>query len=214
MITKNNDKRKKIIKVENWEEAQGIVFQKIQEGENFRDIAKIKFRINDNIRGINISQISEIYKKLRIDAYSDNNQTNNPNQPEVLKSIFKKLKKRTPIEDLLIEYGDPKLVNYAVEEFKKVAGYEQVPKRIMDGIRSELSLTKEDSTYDEILFEVSEAVYAKNERKGQKWQCDECEKFFLVGEDEMKLLHLQLRKHEWCCNECLKKYGLPKIIPN
>lgn len=214
MITKNNDKRKKIIKVENWEEAQGIVFQKIQEGENFRDIAKIKFSINDNIRGINISQISEIYKKLRIDAYSDNNQTNNPNRLEVLKSIFKKLKKKIPIEDLLIEYGDPKLVNFAVEEFKKVAGYEQVPKRIMDGIRSELSLTKEDSTYDDILFEVSEAVYAKNERKGQKWQCDECEKFFLVGEDEMKLLHLQLRKHEWCCDECLKKYGLPKIIPN
>lgn len=214
MITKNNDKRKKIIKVENWEEAEGIIFQKIQEGENFRDIAKIKFRINDNIRGINISQISEIYKKLRIDAYSDNNQTNNPNRLEVLKSIFKKLKKKIPIEDLLIEYGDPKLVNFAVEEFKKVAGYEQVPKRIMDGIRSELSLTKEDSTYDDILFEVSEAVYAKNERKGQKWQCDECEKFFLVGEDEMKLLHLQLRKHKWCCNECLKKYGLPKIIPN
>lgn len=207
MSTKNNNKRKKIIKVANWEEAEKYVVEKKREGWNVRDILKLKFLIGNEIIGLNPSRVSEIDKKYGLSSHVDFKQGGNYNQTEALKKIFKMLWKKTPYENILIEFGDPKLVNNAVEAYNKLAGYEPVPKKTMDALRAELSVAGNCSTYEGLLEAASKSGYSHYLRKTHMYKCAYCGEPEIMGKNEFSFMQSSLPKNNFAHLDCLKKNG-------
>ena len=208
-MTKNNVKekhKKKIIDVKSWEEADAIVLRLLNEGYNYRDIVKIKFRLGNEVRGNNLKKIFEISKKRSMNSYVDVNKKYY-NQTDVLKKIFKLLKERTPIEDILIKYGDPKLVSTALEEYKKNAGYELVPKRIIDNLRTELSIAGNCNTYDGLLKAATKARYSHYLRIEHPYMCKYCGEPELMGENEFKRVQYFFPRDNWGHDNCLIRNG-------
>ena len=59
--SKNN---KKTIKVSSLQDAKKKIYSEIQKGKNFKDIVAIKFEINGEEKGFNISQINKIKEEF------------------------------------------------------------------------------------------------------------------------------------------------------
>lgn len=57
---KEDSKEHVIIKVDTLQEAKEIIYASLQEGKNYKDIAKTKFDINGTLKSFNINQISQI----------------------------------------------------------------------------------------------------------------------------------------------------------
>jgi len=99
------------IPVDSLEQAEKIILEHINNGENYRDISQITFSINDSIKRFNPSQISKIKGK------NEKNQAQSRRDPDKALA-FKLLKSGTSPTDVLIKTGLPSdFVKEANEEF-------------------------------------------------------------------------------------------------
>ena len=206
-----NNTRKKIIDVDTWDEAEKIVLQKIQEGENFRDIAKIKFRINGKIRGIYISQISAIKKEFEDGgvAVDAKGKTILDKNLQII-AIFKLLKKKMSIADIVIKTGfSLEVINEAVKAYQEFERYRPVKREVMKFLLAELSSVFPCKNDEDLMEAAAKAAHAHYLLRSHPYICDYCGELEIPGKNELKWLQKQLSHSKWGHLECLKKNGDP-----
>jgi len=197
------DKKKQIIDVNNWEEAEEIIWQKIQAGENFRDISKLKFRIGDKIEGVNVSKIYNVKKKHASKATL--NSGYNQNKDHEMIKVFKLLKKGISPSDIVIETGDTDLVNRGLEMYVKFNNLEMIPKKTKNLLFSEASTISPCKTYDDLFAVLEWGTEAILTVKKLAFICKGCGRKFKLGEDEIEFLQKSYEENDWTCNGCLAK---------
>jgi len=142
------------INVETIEEAEKIILEHVNNGENYRDIAQITFDVNGSVKRFNPSQISKIKAKI------EENQAQNAHDPD--KSlVFKMFKAGKSITDVVIETKlEFDYVTKAHKEFLESEDKVMIPKWFYSDVRflagyPGYSPTLENAT--KVMYELMEA---------------------------------------------------------
>jgi len=114
------------IKVDSIDQAEKIILEHVNNGENYRDIAQIAFDVNGTTKRFNPSQISKIKAK------NEENQAQNARDPD--KSlVFKMFKAGKSITDVVIETKlEFDYVTKAHKEFLESEDKVMIPKWFFD----------------------------------------------------------------------------------
>jgi len=118
------------IPVDSLDQAEKIILEHINNGENYRDIAQITFSINGTIKRFNPSQISKIKAK------NDQNQAQNRHDSDKSR-VFKMFKKGKKLTDVVIETGlDYDYVKNARKQYFDSENLVEIPKSFYKKIMS------------------------------------------------------------------------------
>jgi len=116
------------IKVDSIDQAEKIILEHVNNGENYRDIAQVTFNVNGNIKRFNPSQISKIKAK-----YEENQAQNAHDADKSL--VFKMFRKDKNPTDVVIETGlNFDYVKKAYEEYLEYEEKELVPKKWLENL--------------------------------------------------------------------------------
>jgi len=116
------------ITVDSLDQAEKIILEHINNGENYRDIAQITFTINDTIKRFNPSQISKIKGK------NEENQAQNLLDPDK-STVFKMFKKGKKLTDVIIDTGlDYDYVKKAHRQYLESEQLVEIPKSFYDNV--------------------------------------------------------------------------------
>ena len=172
-----------VIKVETLEQAEKIILEHINNGENYRDIAQITFEVNGTIKRFNPSQISKIKAK------KEQNKPQNPRDSDI-SLVFKMFRKeKTPV-DVIIETGlDYEYVTHAYDQFLDLEDQTTVPEtwvfNLMQMSADISKLPGPSREYDiTTAFEIAKESYFK--LKNFVCNCSICEESMSVNDEMME----------------------------
>jgi len=118
-----------VIKVDSIEQAEKIILEHINSGENYRDIAQITFDVNGTVKRFNPSQISKIKAKY------EQNQAQNTRDPDKSR-CFKLFRKGKSPVDVVIETGlSYEYVKKAHKEFLESEDKVMIPAWFYEDVR-------------------------------------------------------------------------------
>lgn len=200
----NKDRKKKIIDVANWGEAEEIIWQKLQAAENFRDILKLKFRINGIIEGVNVSKIYNVKKKHESIESSPNSYAQNKDLAMV--KLFKFFKKGGSPSDAVIKLGlSPDFVSRGWDMYVKLNNFETIPKKTKNLLFLEASTISPCKTYDNLFAVLEQGTEAILTVERLAYICKGCGRRFKLDEDEIGFFQKCYKENDWTCNGCLAK---------
>jgi len=152
------------ITVESLEQAEKIILEHINNGENYRDIAQITFSINDNIKRFNPSQISKIKGK------NEENQAQNRHDSDKSR-VFKMFKKGKKLTDVVIDTGlDYDYVKNARKQYLDSENLVEIPKSFYKKIMSVASYFGDTETIFNVEWRL-EDLY-KSDHRVEEYVCD------------------------------------------
>jgi len=186
------------IKVESLEQAEKIILEHVNNGENYRDIAQITFDVNGTVKRFNPSQISKIKAKY------ETSQAQNGHDPDK-SMIFKMFRKGKNPTDVLIETGlNFEYVKKAYEEYLEFEGHEIVPKSWIENLLEIAGYVfvwteEEKLTYINEAFSIAKESHLELEK--HVYNCCNCGKEMPIKDKSLKdaCNYLSLR---WCHEEC------------
>jgi len=184
------------IKVDSLDQAEKIILEHVNNGENYRDIAQITFDVNGTVKRFNPSQISKIKAKI------EENQAQNAHDPD--KSlVFKMFKAGKSITDVVIETKlEFDYVTKAHKEFLESEDKVTVPKWFYNEIMflagyPGYSHTLENAT--KVMYELMESdqillqCFSNCTVCGNSWDCEVDEPMEVVKKNLRVAWH-----HEKC----------------
>ena len=122
-----------VIKVNSLQEANQKIYSLIQDGKNYREIAKIKFDINGSIKNFNVSQIS----KIKSEFEPKNEGTRFDKETAEVFRLFKK--GDSPI-DVVIKTGlTPDFVEQSLKKYVQLNSEQIVPNSFFYELEQSLS---------------------------------------------------------------------------
>jgi len=200
---------RKVIQVKTLEEAKKIIYEMVVEGINYREISKTKFRINNKIRKFSISQISSFKKEIEDKASATNAKSkSNLDKNSQIVQIFRDLKKKVPIVDIVIKTGfDIEVIKETVKAYEEFERYLLVRKEVIEFLFAELSSVFPCKNDEDLMAAASSAADAFYLLHSHPYTCGYCGKPEIPGKNELKWLQKQLSHSKWGHLECLKKNG-------
>jgi len=160
------------ITVDSLDQAEKIILEHINNGENYRDISQITFSINGTIKRFNPSQISKIKGK--------NEQSQAQNRHDSDKClVYKMFRKGKNPTDVVIETGlNFEYVKKAYEEYLEFEEQELVPKYWLDNLEKfagYVSEVSENNRLGDIHYAFSVAKESHLELEKFVFTCSKCD---------------------------------------
>ena len=144
------------------------VYELIQKGENYRNIAKTEFVINGVVKRFNPSQISQI--KGKFEAKSGTNNLD----PDKAK-VFKLFKKGLTSTDVLIQTGlSFEFVDKAHEEFLEFENKVIVPHWVEEHLFELATEIRECNNWNDVYRCMKETVESHNKLQKHYYFCCKC----------------------------------------
>ncbi|NIP62176.1 MAG: hypothetical protein GWN01_16040 [Nitrosopumilaceae archaeon] len=191
-------KNETMIKVRSLQEAKERIHSEIQNGKNYRDIAKMKFDIDGKARSFNISQISHI--KSEFEPKNTEIHTN-----EDKADAFRLFRKGYNPADVLIETKYSfEFVKQAWREYNELRDKISVNNSFIRNLASELRPISNCKTFDDIEIAVSEAVDGYKEYEKFVYPCCECGKPVFFGKRSLEVAQKHLSKN-WGHADCIDR---------
>jgi len=188
-----------VIKVETLKQAEKIILEHVNNGENYRDIAQITFDVNGTVKRFNPSQISKIKAKI------EESQAQNAHDPD--KSlVFKKFREDKSIIDVVIETGlDYEYVKKAYEEFLESENETAVYNEWLDNLHDmsmEIIRSVDPNRFRDIVIAFERAKYSHLKLKSFVCNCSKCEGIMEINDEMMEDAHqyLSSRWHHVDCS--------------
>ena len=186
------------IPVVSLEQAEKIILEHLNNGENYRDIAQITFSINGTIKRFNPSQISKIKGK------KDENQAQSRRDPDKA-LVFKLLKSGTSPTDVIIKTGLPsEFVKEANEEFLDFEDQSTVYNAWVDNLHDmsmEIIRPFGSNRFAEIAIAFERAKDSHLELKNYVCSCSVCGESMRIN-DEMLEDAKQYLSSKWRHGNC------------
>lgn len=196
--TIQTQKENQPIKVGSLQEAKEKIFSEIQNGSNYRNIAKMKFDIEDTVRSFNISQISQIKAEFEPKKQVNSNDSDRA-------KVFKLFKKGLSPADVLIKTGFGfEFIKQCRKEYNEFADKMDVPRSFIQRLQKILDPHFRTDTFRAIEQGVEETVFAYKEMLGYTYNCSVCGEEEVMGDQELRAMKKYLSKN-WAHKSCIDK---------
>jgi len=168
------------IPVDSIDQAEKIILEHINNGENYRDISQITFSINDTIKRFNPSQISKIKGK------SEQNQAQNRHDQDKA-TIFKMFKKGKKLADVIIDTTlDYDYVKNAHQQYLESKNLVEIPKSFYDKVMSVASYFGDAETIFNVECRLEDLYKAEKRAKIFFCDCWRCGKPLEINEEMLE----------------------------
>jgi len=186
------------IKVESIDEAEKIIYEKVKQGTNTRDIVKIEFNISGISKKFNPYQIKKIKEKFEIPKQDNKN----PDK-SILFELFEK--GVCEIDAVIQTKFDPRFVNQVWMEYLEMKGLVTIPKDIQEklfGLGNKVFSPCD--TYDKVLGAFGDAIDLMKELDRFYIPCRVCDIPIILSENMIKQT-TQWMQDKWVCSKICRQ---------
>lgn len=168
------------IPVDSLEQAEKIILEHLNNGENYRDISQITFSINGTIKRFNPSQISKIKGK------KDENQAQNRHDQDK-STVFKMFKKRKKLADVVIDTKlDYDYVKNAHQQYLESENMVEIPRLFYEKIMSVASYFGDTETIFNVECRLEDLYKAEKKAKILFCDCSLCGEPMEINEEMLE----------------------------
>ncbi len=184
------------IKVDSIDDAEKIIYEKINENTNNRDIVKIEFDINGILKKFNPYQIKKIKEKF------ESPKTDNKNHDKA--TLFELFSKDVDLTDAVIQTKlDPKFVNDVYAEYLEMKNICIIPKVSYDQLLERgKKLTSECNSIDDVLSALEYGFVFLTELNRFHFPCRICSTPVMLDE-EITQSTIRWMQTKWTCGYCV-----------
>ncbi len=183
------------------QEAKEQVYKLVQQGTNYRDIAKKEFLIEDRIKRFSISEISKIVKEF---TPNDNTQNKDPDVA-FLFTLFRK--GYSPVDAVIKTGFKTEFVAEAYNQFLEFEDKVSVPEWFIDKLDklSDRIIYKETRNLQDVVSCFEQAVLSYEQLRKFTYPCNACDKSMQLGDEDWKSAKSHLIKEGWGHGECAER---------
>lgn len=181
-------------KVDSIEDAEKIIYEKIKQGTNIRDIVKTEFDINGILKKFNPYQIKKIKEKFETPKLDNTN-----SDKAVLFEIFDK--GDDVITAVIQTKLDPKFVNDTWIEYLEIKNICTIPKFSFDQLlQSGKELVSSCNTINDVLKALENGIFASKELDRFYFPCRVC-KCPVIIDDHIINTTVRWMQSKWLCSD-------------
>ena len=176
-------------------------YELVQQGKNYRDIAKIEFLVDGRKKRFSISQIAKIVKE-----FANGDDENKDSITSILFSMFNEGKSPT---EVVIETGyKPEFVDTIFKHFTRFENEVPVPRSFIDKLHElcdRVDDDKETKTLPEVLSCFEQAVSSHEKLQEFTFPCSECGKPIQLEDKTWESAKNHLIEKKWGHGDCIDK---------
>ncbi len=182
------------IKVDSIEDAEKIIYEKINQGTNTRDIVKIEIDINGILKKFNPYQIKKIKEKFEIPK-NDNRNTDKA-------VLFELFEKGVDVINAVIQTKlDPKFVNEVWIEYLEIKNICTISKSSYDQLfQRGKKIKSECNTIDDVLTALDDGFIYLTELNKFYFPCRVC-KCPVIIDDQIINQTIRWMQSKWLCSD-------------